>query len=269
MSNLVNIEKNMRFKHIIHMNNLRTKAAVVGLLLAVAIPSGAQESSSETGLWISSEVQKKLSAQWSVSGEAEYRLRDNFGSTDRWTVALSTAYKPLSWLKLDAGYKLMRVLNPGEAKWKDNGVDMDKWTPAWWCTKHRFFASATASLSLGRFDFSLRERWQFTYRPETTTDRYDVDDDEWEEKTKDSKSKHAFRTRLMAEYNIPKCKVDPFASMELYNQKGGLQKIRYTVGADWKLSKQHQLSLFYRYIDSKDSEEPNMHVIGLGYKFKF
>ena len=96
------------------------------VFLSAIIPAAAQESSSETGLWISSEVQKKLSAQWSLSGEAEYRLRDNFGSTDRWTVALSTAYKPLTWLKLDAGYKLMRVLNPGEAKWKDNGVDMDK-----------------------------------------------------------------------------------------------------------------------------------------------
>ena len=67
---------------------------------------------------------------------------------------------------------------------------------------------------------------------------------------------------------FPKCKVDPYASVELYNAKGGLQKIRYTAGADWKLTKQHVVSAFYRYIDSHD-DDPNMHIIGLGYKYKF
>ena len=236
------------------------------MLALSALPLHAQDSS-ETGLWMSAEAQKKLSKQWSVSGEAEYRLRENLGSTDRWTVALSAAYKPVGWLKFDAGYKFMRVLNDDESSFRDDGT-LKKFTPSWWCTKHRFFASATGTLSAGRLDLSLRERWQYTYRPETTVDRYDNIEEEWEDKTKDGKASHVLRSRLQAEYNIPSCKVDPFASVELYNQSGGLQKVRYTIGADWKISKKHQLSLFYRFVDEKNSDDPDRHVIGLGYKVK-
>ena len=248
---------------------LKMPKAALALLAAMvlAVPACAQ-GDTETGLWTSAEVQKKLSKQWNVSAEAEYRLRDDFGSTDRWTLSASAAYKPAKWLKLDAGYKFLRVLNDDETTWKDNGVDPNKWTPAWWCTKHRLYASATATLPVGRFDLSLRERWQYTYRPETTVGRYDVDDDEWEDKVKSGKAQHVLRSRLQAGYDIPKCKVDPYASMELYHAKGGLQKIRYTAGADWKVTKQHVVSAFYRYLDSR-SDDPDMHVVGLGYKYKF
>ena len=210
---------------------LKMPKAALALLAAMvlAVPACAQ-GDTETGLWTSAEVQKKLSKQWNVSAEAEYRLRDDFGSTDRWTLSASAAYKPAKWLKLDAGYKFLRVLNDD--------------------------------------DLSLRERWQYTYRPETTVGRYDVDDDEWEDKVKSGKAQHVLRSRLQAGYDIPKCKVDPYASMELYHAKGGLQKIRYTAGADWKVTKQHVVSAFYRYLDSR-SDDPDMHVVGLGYKYKF
>ena len=243
------------------------KLLLTALAAFMMLPAVAQ-SDTETGLWTSAEVQKKLSKQWNIAAEAEYRLREDFGATDRWTIAASATYKPLKWLKIDAGYKFMRVLNDDETSWKDNGVDPNKWTPAWWCTKHRLFASVTGQWRTGRFDLSLRERWQYTYRPETTVDRYDIDDDEWEDKAKDGKAQHVLRSRLQAEYDIPKCKIDPYASIELYNAKGGLQKIRYTAGADWKLTKQHVVSAFYRYLDSHD-DDPNMHIIGLGYKYKF
>ena len=51
-----------------------------------------------------------------------------------------------------------------------------------------------------------------------------------------------------------------------------LQKTRFQVGVDWKVAKQHSLGLFYRYQSVRDDEddlEPNRHMIGLGYKFKF
>jgi predicted porin len=44
------------------------------------------------------------------------------------------------------------------------------------------------------------------------------------------------------------------------------------VGVDWKLSKQHSLGAFYRYQvvrDDDDDNEPNIHMLGLSYKFKF
>ena len=52
-----------------------------------------------------------------------------------------------------------------------------------------------------------------------------------------------------------------------------MEKIRYTLGTNVNLSKQHTLSLYYRFQDMKDVEadvyDPDMHYIGVGYKFKF
>ena len=60
--------------------------------------------------------------------------------------------------------------------------------------------------------------------------------------------------------------------IELYNS-WGIEKIRYNIGTDLRLSKQHNLSIYYRYQDMKhadaDDYDPDMHYIGVGYKFKF
>jgi len=49
--------------------------------------------------------------------------------------------------------------------------------------------------------------------------------------------------------------------------------VRYTVGTDIRLGKQHTLTAFYRFQDvrnvSADDYAPDMHYLGLGYKLKF
>lgn len=79
------------------------------------------------------------------------------------------------------------------------------------------------------------------------------------------------RSRLEAEYNIRKSRFTPFASYELYNSLSSgfsRDKSRWTVGTDYKFNKRHSLSLFYRYIDTQDDDDPSTHIIGIGYKFK-
>ena len=54
--------------------------------------------------------------------------------------------------------------------------------------------------------------------------------------------------------------------------KMAVDKIRYTLGTDYKLSKTSKLSVYYRYQDeasSDDDDESGGHVIGLGYSFDF
>ena len=131
--------------------------------------------------------------------------------------------------------------------------------------------SLAGSVDWGRFDFSLRERWQYTYRPVAKGKKYDVDNDEWDDVK--SKGKHALRSRLQIGYNIPKCKVDPFVNVEMFNYQGGERKMRYQVGVEYKLNKQNVFGLAYRYQtvnnDDDDDGDANSHLIGLSYKFKF
>lgn len=64
------------------------------------------------------------------------------------------------------------------------------------------------------------------------------------------KGKNVLRSRLQATYNIPKCSLTPYASCELthlLNDKGAIDKTRWTLGVEWKLSKHHGLDFYYLY----------------------
>ena len=105
-----------------------------------------------------------------------------------------------------------------------------------------------------------------------TTQRWDFDDEAWEDKVRESKGKHVLRSRLTLSYDKKQALLSPYANIELYNG-WGIEKVRYTVGTDIRLSKQHSLTTFYRFQDirnaSPEEYDPDMHYVGVGYKFKF
>ncbi len=216
-------------------------------------------------------------------------------TSDRWSMGVDGSYKVLPWLKASAGYTLLYDNNEKKSYYDDPEEDVDEDTgepygyygklkryAKYWGVRHRFNVSLAATYKIGRLDISLRERWQYTYRPAKTASRayytYDLDGNEtsytedYDEKTYKGKGKNVLRSRLSLEYNIPRCKVDPFVSAEAYNA-WSLYKMRYTVGADWKIAKPHTLSFYYRYqhVRGNDNvdDEPNRHIIGLEYKYKF
>ena len=94
----------------------------------------------------------------------------------------------------------------------------------------------------------------------------------WEEKVRSGKGKNQLRSRLQIAYDKKRALLTPYVSVELYN-KMAIEKIRYTAGCDFNITKQHSLGIFYRYQNMKNVDEddydPNMHYLGLGYKFKF
>lgn len=231
-------------------------------------PLSASAQSDDFGLDFSLEVEKKLSKQWSLGLEGEVRTRDNTKTMDRWSGGLSVDYKIAKWLKASAGYTFLYDNNE-KITYKTNGAVNKE--AHYWGVRHRFNVSLTGSQKFGNFKFSLRERWQYTYRPAKTVDRWDVDDEEWESHTYSGKGKNVLRSRLQAEFDKKGLAVTPYANVEFFNA-WSLQKTRFHVGADWKLSKQHTLGAFYRYQivrDDDDDNEPNIHMLGLSYKFKF
>jgi hypothetical protein len=166
----------------------------------------------------------------------------------------------------------------------------------YWYTRHRVTASLTGSVKWGRFKFSLRERYQFTHRMRSYCDRtrwyydpfhkmfpedvpeYYLDDDpesddySYMTDEKKSKSDHKLRSRLAVSYDIKKCPFEPFAEVEVYNELDNAfayDKIRYTIGTEYKINKEHKLSLYYRYQDYADVDEVSGHVLGVGYAFEF
>ncbi|MBR0166806.1 MAG: DUF2490 domain-containing protein [Prevotella sp.] len=260
----------------------KCKVLMVALMVAMSMPLFAQ--SDDFGLDFSLEAQKKLSKQWSMSLEGEYRTRDNTKTSDRWAIGLGVDYKVAKWLKASAGYTFLYDNNEKISYFDstdDAVLDGDanagdpKKCAQYWAPRHRFNVSLTFDKKLfGDFRFSLRERWQYTYRPaHTVSERWSYLDNAYDgkEKTYTGKGKNVLRSRLQVEYDKKGLAVTPYANVELFNA-WSLQKVRYNVGLDWKLSKQHTIGAFYRYQNVRnddDDNEPNTHLIGVGYKFKF
>ena len=223
------------------------------------------------GVWLDAGVEKKLSRKWSVAGDIAFRTRNNSTELSRWaTVGLSAEYKLAKWLKASAGYVLLFDHNEEELDMKSDGLTPNKWTPSYWSFRHRVSASLTASANVQRLSLSLRERWQYTYRPEIEAQRYDVDNDVW--KSVKGKGKNLLRSRLQAEYDIPHWKLDPVLSVEMFTAKGGVQKMRYSAGVEYRWKKKHILGVDYKFqkVNGEDDDlDKNSHILGLSYKFKF
>lgn len=263
------------------------KLMLLAMLVTMMLPLNMFAQKDDFGMWFAVGAEKKIDTKWSVGVNGEFRTRNNMKTADRWSLDVSGTYKVTNWLKASAGYVLLYDNNEKKTYYDDvdDGIDYGKVKryAQYWGLRHRFNVSLSGSVKLGRFNVSLRERWQYTYRPEKTVSSrtrylYNADgslkstttDDN--PKTYNGKGKNVLRSRLQVSYDIPSCKIDPYVSVEAYNN-WSIEKVRYTAGAEWKISKTHAFDLYYRYQNIRNNDglddDPDIHIIGLGYKFKF
>ena len=247
------------------------KSKVLYLLALLMLPLASAAQSDDFGVWTSVGVEKKINKKVSVGLEAELRTRDDVSELDRWSVGLDGQYKITKWLKVSAGYSLLND-NNRKITYKETNGRPNK-LAEYWGVRHRFNVSLTGSRKFGNLQVSLRERWQYTYRPSKTIDqRWDFDDEEFDNKPKtyNARGKNVLRSRLQMSYDIPNSHVEPYVSAEAFNA-WSVEKMRYTAGADWKISKKHAVGIYYLYqsVHDDDDNEPNRHVLGVEYKFKF
>jgi hypothetical protein len=153
----------------------------------------------------------------------------------------------------------------------------------YWRGSHRLSASLSASYKPSkRWEFSLKETFQYTYsrKANTMVAKYrliDEDDPDGgtylkgvDEKQYESKDRSVLRTKATVQYNIRHCPVNPYASVDYgCGLNYTTNKWKFTAGTDINLTKQHQLDVFYRYQTEDDDDDPNGHLIGIGYKLKF
>ncbi len=224
------------------------------------------------GIWTTIEAEKKMGRNISIGANGEFRTRNDAKTADRWAFGVDVSYKPVKFIKVGIAYTFINDNRKEDIDYKKNG-DYNHWRPSYWTAKHRISFDVAGEVKAGRFTFGLRERWQYTYRPEKTVQRYDFDNEAWEDKTYSSNNKHVLRSRLQIEYDIPKSKFNPYTSVELYNN-WAVQKVRYTLGVDWKITKKHTVGTYYRYQtintdNGDDTANLNSHILGINYKLKF
>ena len=267
---------------------------IVALLLLGATAARADD----FGLWAAIETQNDLGkSPFSIDLGLGMRANNNMQSLSRWNLNLGLEYTPTSWLKAAVGYNMIRSYSPqersekystaddGTTTWKGYNVDH-----SYWRNKDRFYVDLRGKLKAGRFTFALRERYQATifssvwvtedkYRYNTEYDlsgaaTYTLRDGypTSEQELKDHKTKHSLRSRLSAEYDIPKCPITPEVSFEVSNNLTNgfsCDKRRWALGLDWKIKKRIHLIGSYIYSNGDDSDDDsNLHAIQLTLSLK-
>ena len=276
-------------------NNSRKRIATLLIAMLAFAPlckANAQADENEFGIWTTIEASKKINKKFKVIGDAEFRTYDFVSNIERTTIGAKVEYKILKWLKANAGYSFMYTHEPESKSLKDEVWDEDGNSVGYeynidhdyWTIRNRFYATISGEYKVGRFEFGLRERLQYTRTNSATTEetkyRYDLgmdpilstEDNEWvtttEPEFKKAKNNLSLRSRLSVKYDIPNCKINPFASVELYtrfDEWKGCDKLRYRIGGSYKINKDNSISLYYLYQDANDDDEPKGHAIGLEY----
>jgi len=200
------------------------------------------QTTTSVGARMAAGIDYKVARGLHLNYEAELRLTDNFSKLGRVYNTLGIDYKVTNWLKLGAGFSLINVNST------DDG----------WRNRQRYMFDATFSRKFDRLELSFRERVQATHKS-YSVNLYQTPQTNW-----------ALRHRIKAEYNIPHCKFDPFASIELKNTLNAvnpnafvyststgrwyntspkyndvyINRLRVIVGGAWKINKKNVLDIY-------------------------
>lgn len=154
----------------------------------------------------------------------------------------------------------------------------------YWRNRHRTSLGLSAEYSPNkRWSFQLKETVQYShYCREDSINQYEYRWDENDDgdkylpqpgidrKSVDAKDRFVLRSKFTVEYNIKGIPLNPFASVDYgCGLNYTANKWKYSVGADYTVNKKHKLTLYYRFQTEDDDDEPNGHMLGMGYKFKF
>lgn len=186
-----------------------------------------------TGGRFSGELEWDLGKGVRVYGEEEVRFKDNFNSFSKSYSTFGFSYKPVSFLKMDAGYSF--IYQP-----KKN--------------RNRVMFSVTGSMNKGNWNFSLKEKIQMTGKS------YDFNHFQQPLNLVQSK------LTLKADYDIPHSSFAPYVAAELRHTLNGvdteslgktnseagnvsysndyIDRIRFTAGTEWRLNRNNYLDLY-------------------------
>ncbi|MBK8884290.1 MAG: DUF2490 domain-containing protein [Bacteroidales bacterium] len=200
---------------------------------------------SDFGAWYEVNAEKSFSKKFDISGAFMVRTFDNASKIDQLFFELGASYSLNKYLGFAASYRI------------GNYVEDDYL----YHVRNKWFTDIKGTLPAGNFVFSARVRFQILART-------------YIEDPGDDKVEYDGRIRLKGVYKIPDFPVNPYLSFETFtplfrNEGRFVDKSRTSVGLEFKLSKKHAIDAEYIYQRDNVPHLSIMHIISLGYTFKF
>lgn len=218
------------------------KILLILALLAAGGSKAAAQEDKDFGARVGFELQKEVK-DWTFSVGQELRTMDNSSSFQGSFTTLGIDYSPWKRLKFGTSYDFVLF----------NDTEYDDIQP-----RHRLNWYTTGNIKLGDLKLSLRERIQMTFKDESERD-YKMN------------PKTRWRNRLELEYNIPKSKLTPFASVESFYQLNNpdgnrFEQLRYKLGTSFKLNKHNKLELYGQLDHEMNVNDPvDRTILGVTY----
>lgn len=254
-------------------------------------------------------TKKLLDNRLTVGMSANVRTQNHTSQMDGYALELSGVYKLIDrkryGLKAGLAYEQawMQHLSECEFKYKtkyysdkfdyvsggqfepiekgfNEGYNYD--APYWRSRSRLSMSMAFSYKPAKRLWLTLKETVQYKHYYATETERtkyrhkvrYDDDEatnvTETYMKEKAVKNRWLLRSKLTLQYSRKRCPWEPYVSADL---GCGLNytsyKWKFTAGTDYKITKQHTLNVFYRFQTEHDDDALNLHLVGVGYSFKF
>ena len=224
-------------------------AAIFPLLASAQITTNPLET--ELGARVGLTLDKKLAKGLHLQLEGEARTAGNFTDIGRYDAGLGLTYKLNKTFKFGLGYNMIEKKN-SEGVWK---------------MRHRIYVDAKATLHAGDWNFSLRERLQLTHKDVNAI------------KKQTTPNSLALKSRLQATYK-GFSDVEPYAYIEFRNvfndpscsatwstvsqtyadykflgyNHAYLNRIRGSIGAEWKLDSHNSFDFYILTDDCKEKE---------------
>ena len=230
---------------------MRVNCLILGLFCLLFTSVNAQ---SDLSSWLSAEAKYELNKDWTIGLEAQSRNDLRYGKLNTLFLSPSLSWKPMKHIETGLSYRFSSVPYSNETT---NRV-----------RKHRITADFTFR-KIESLLFSKKSRVGLSLRLRGTTEH------QAEERTENT-----LRLKFKLEYNLPKTKLDLFASTEAFyrfqrdviytfsevQSVNAINKYRVKFGASHSIGDQHSIKLFgihqWRYPDGT-----NELVVGLGYSF--
>lgn len=287
------------------MNNIKTlplslplkgRGVVTIVLMLFCLSGMAQD---EFGFDIGVVTEKKFNKRLDGELSVNTRFQDVPENTyaERLAFGAGLGYKIVNTKKFDlkasAGFEYIRQVKPTEQEYTNKGKLK--------VTHQKSFDRTRTSIGLGasfkpnkRWIFSLKETVQYNHYAAYTRQickfdkkmkdgefYYNYDEnfswiencdnaDDFEEKTYEAKDRFILRNKLTIKYDIRHSIFSPYASADYgCGLNYSTNKWKFTAGTEIEFSKKHNMDVFYRYQTEDDDDEPNGHLLGIGYIMKF
>lgn len=221
-----------------------TSSIIIFLLMPIFISAQESNVTSDLELWSSLGIEKKLGNKWKLSFEEEFRFTQDISRFDIYLSDLGVNYKLNKNFSLGANYRFYSN--------KDKDGDFNN--------AHRLSAKLNCGFKIERFKLDYRLQFQ------------NKDEDFFKGS---SNAVYNLRNRLTATYNIKGTKLEPYVQTELFSrfekdEEAYFNKVRWTIGLNYSLSKKSDVNIFYRLNNELNQDfNKDTYIIGVGYTFSF